>query len=59
MDVVCDNMALEQRGSGVGVRPQPADYQLTAKPLFSCDALKRRSSQQLSGRVVCTSFNRI
>lgn len=59
MDVVCDNMAPEQRRSGVGVRPQLPDYQLTVKPLFSCDALKRRSSGQQSGSLLCSSFNRI
>ena len=37
---------LEQRGSGVDVRPQLPDYQLTAKPLLSCDALKKRSSAE-------------
>lgn len=59
MDVVCDNMAPEQRGSGVDVRPQLPDYQLTAKPLLSSDALKKRSSAERRGSLLCSSFNRI
>ena len=56
MDVVCDNMAPEQRGSGVDVRPQLPDYQLTAKPLLSCDALKKRSSAEWRESLLCFSF---
>ena len=56
MDVVCDNMAPEQRGSGVDVRPQLPDYQLTAKPLLSCDALKKRSSAEWRESLLCSSF---
>lgn len=59
MDVVCDNMAPQQRGSGVDVRPQLPDYQLTAKRLLSSDALKKRSSAEPRGRLLCSSFNRI
>lgn len=44
MDVMCDNMAPEQRGSGVDVRPQLPDYQLTAKPLLA--AMLLRSAPQ-------------